>query len=111
MEGRQAPDFALNDLAGNRIRLADLRGHAILLDFWGTYCPPCKRATAFAEQLASDYKDAGLVVWGVTRDAPGDARSWLSFNHLSLPTLLDRDGAAFKAFEVEGIPVAILIDG
>ena len=109
-EGRQAPDFALNDLAGNRTRLADLRGHAILLDFWGTYCPPCKRATALAQQLASDYKDAGLAVWGVTRDTPADARSWLTYNHLTLPALLDPDGIAFKAFEVEGIPVAILID-
>ena len=109
-EGRDAPDFALKDFSGNRVRLEDLRGHAILLDFWGSYCAPCKRATAFAEQLASAYKNAGLVVWGVTRDTPGDARSWLNFNHLSLPALLDQDGVAFKAFEVEGVPVAILID-
>jgi peroxiredoxin len=40
-----------------------------------------------------------------------DARLWLNFNHLTLPALLDRDGAAYRAFEVEGVPVAILIDG
>jgi peroxiredoxin len=109
-EGRDAPDFALDDLSGNRVRLADLRGHPILLDFWGSYCAPCKRATALAEQFADAYKKAGLVVWGVTRDTPGDARSWLNFNHLGLPALLDPDGVAFKRFEVEGVPVAILID-
>ncbi len=110
-EGRSAPDLALKDFSGNRVRLADFRGHVILLDFWASYCAPCKRATVFAEQLATVYKNAGLVVWGVTRDTPGDARSWLNSNHMSLPALLDQDGAAFKAFEVEGVPVAILIDG
>ncbi len=109
-EGRDAPDFTLNDLSGNRVRLADLRGHAVLLDFWDSSCAPCRRATAFAEQLASAYKNAGLVVWGVTRDEPSVARSWLNFNRLSLPALLDREGTAFKAFAVEGVPVAILID-
>lgn len=76
----------------------------------GSYCAPCKGAAALAEQLAGAYGDAGLVVWGVTQDTPADARSWLKFNHLSLPALLDREGAIFKAFEVEGVPVSILID-
>ncbi|HEX3877955.1 MAG TPA: TlpA disulfide reductase family protein [Bryobacteraceae bacterium] len=110
-KGREAPDIALNDLSGNRVRLAELRGHAVLLDFWGSYCAPCKRATALSEQLAAAYRDAGLIVWGVTQDTVDDARLWLNFNHLTLPALLDRDGAAYRAFEVEGVPVAILIDG
>jgi peroxiredoxin len=109
-QGRSAPDLTLNDLFGNRVGLADLHGRPVLLDFWASYCGPCKRATAFSEQLANTYRQAGLVVWSVTRDTPDDARSWLNFNHLTLPVLLDGDGAAFKAFQVEGVPVVILID-
>src|SRR5581483_10071000 len=98
------------DLQGHRVRLADLRGHAVLLDFWASFCAPCRRAAAFSEQLGKTYHDAGLIVWGITQDTPEDAKKWLNFNHLSLPALLDSDGAAFKAFQVDGIPVAILID-
>jgi peroxiredoxin len=102
--------LTLNDLSGNRVRLEDLHGHPVLLDFWASYCPPCKRATAFSEKLAKTYRQAGLIVWGVTQDTPDGARSWLNFNHLTLPVLLDADGVAFKAFQVAGVPVVILID-
>ncbi len=108
--GRPAPDLTLTDLSGNRVRLAELHGHPVLLDFWASYCGPCKRAAALSEQLANTYRQAGLIVWSLTEDTPSDARLWLKFNHLSLPVLLDRDGVAFKTFQVEGVPVAILID-
>lgn len=109
-QGRTAPDLMLDDLSGNRVRLADLHGHPILLDFWASYCGPCRRVAAISEELSVRYRGSGLVVWGVTQDTLDDTRLWLRFNHLSLPTLLDGNGAAFKAFEVEGVPVTVLID-
>ena len=108
--GREIPDLTLGDLAGNRVSLSSLRGKPLLLDFWASYCGPCKAATALTEKLAEDYRGAGLQVWTITQDTTDDAQAWLAFNHYSLPTLVDPNGVAFKAFEMQGVPQTILID-
>jgi len=108
--GRSIPDLTLTQLSGSSMSLRELRGRPILLDFWGSYCGPCRPITLHAQELANKYKPSGLMVLTLTRDTAQDARLWTEHYHVSLPVLLDPDGAAFKAFEVQGIPVAILID-
>jgi peroxiredoxin len=108
--GRSIPDLVARDLDGHNVNVASFRTKATLLDFWGSYCVPCKRTTAKIEQIARDYRALGLAAWGITQDSSEDARAWLAANRLSLPTLLDPDSTLFKAFEVGGIPVTILLN-
>jgi peroxiredoxin len=108
--GRPMPALTLMQLSGTPVNLADLRGKPVFLDFWGSYCPPCKPGTLMAQEFKKRYQSSGLVVLTVTQDTAEDARLWTSYNHVTLPVLLDADGAAFKAFEIGGIPEAIFID-
>jgi len=90
--------------------LTGLRGKPILLDFWGNYCGPCRLTALHAQELANKYKPSGLIVLTLTQDTAQDARLWTDHHHVSLPVLLDPDRAAFKAFDVQGVPVTIFID-
>jgi peroxiredoxin len=107
--GKPVPDVTLNQLTGTAIKLAALRGKPLLLDFWASYCGPCKRTTLHAQELQERYKSSGLQVLTFTQDSAEDARAWSDYNHVTLPVLLDPDGAAFKAFEARGVPITILI--
>lgn len=107
--GRTAPEFALQQLSGTPVNLSQLRGKVVLLDFWESYCGPCRRTTLYAQELQKRYGASGLVVLTLTRDTPGDARLWTDQNHITLPVLLDSNGAAFRAFDVQGVPVTVLI--
>jgi peroxiredoxin len=108
--GRSIPDLKLTQLSGSSVSLAKLRGKPILLDFWGSYCGPCRLATLHAEELANRFKSSGLIVLTLTQDTAQDAKLWTDHYHVDLPVLLDPNGAAFKAFDVQGVPVAILVD-
>ena len=108
--GRSIPDLKLAELSGSSVSLGQLRGKPILLDFWAIYCGPCRRTTLHAQELANQYKSSGLTVLTLTQDTAKDAKLWTDYNHVNLPVLLDSEGAAFKAFDVQGVPVAILVD-
>lgn len=107
--GRAIPDLTLTQLSGPPLKLAALQGKPLLLDFWGSYCGPCKRATQHAQDLEQRYHASGLAVVTFTQDSAADARAWADYNHVTLPIVLDADGAAFKAFDIQGVPVTILI--
>lgn len=108
--GRPAPDLTLSQLSGMPVKLSELHGKPVLLDFWGSYCGPCRRVTLHAQDLQKRYGASGLVVLTLTQDTQADATLWANYNHVTLPVLLDSNGAAFKAFEIQGIPVTIFID-
>ena len=109
--GRALPDLTFQQLSGPPIKLTDLLGKPVLLDFWASYCPPCKVATLHAQELAERYQTSGLRVITFTQDNADDAKLWAAYNHVTLPIVLDQDQTAFKAFDVNGIPVTILADG
>jgi cytochrome c biogenesis protein CcmG/thiol:disulfide interchange protein DsbE len=108
--GRSIPDLTPAQLSGSSVRLAELRGKPILLDFWGSYCAPCRRIALHAQELARQYKSSGLTVLTLTQNTPQDASLWTDHYHVNLPVLLDPDGAAFKAFDIPGVPATILVD-
>lgn len=105
MGGPRGSRIRAGQLSGAPLKLSELRGKAVLLDFWGSYCGPCRRTTLYAQDLQKRYGASGLVVLTLTRDTPGDAKLWTDQNHATLPVLLDSDGTALKAFDVQGIPV------
>ena len=67
---REAPDFTLADLSGSSISLHEFRGSPVLLDFWATWCPPCRRSIPELVELQRKYRDRGLVILGISLDDP-----------------------------------------
>jgi thiol-disulfide isomerase/thioredoxin len=108
-----APLEAFTDLAGNRIRLADLKGRVVLLNFWATWCAPCIREMPSLDRLQAGLGERGLAVVAVSIDRGGAEvirpfAKRLGLAHLGL--YHDPKGALFRAFGVTGLPTSFLID-
>jgi peroxiredoxin len=109
---RPAPPFTLSDPNGVTYSLEDYRGQAVLLNFWATWCEPCKAEMAELDDFAHEFREAGFQVLAV--NVLEDAASIRRFGdelQLTLPLLVDRDGAVNKAYSVQGLPTSYLIDG
>ncbi len=106
-----APDFSLRDLDGQSLRLSDYRGKVVLLNFWATFCSPCRREMPALEKLWRDYRGQGLVVLAVAADrgAPDHVRRFIEEGGYSFPVVLDPNGAARKAYEVVALPMTYII--
>jgi peroxiredoxin len=108
--GTQAPDFALNDLGGHPIKLSELKGKVVLLDFWATWCAPCREALPNLELLNRDFKDKGLVVLGIDGEESQDQAAFLSKFGYTFRSLVDPEDKVKNLFGVGGIPTRVLID-
>ena len=107
---RPAPDFALTGLDGNRWRLADLAGKVVVLNFWATWCGPCRTEMPHYQELVNAYAPEDDVVFlAITTDGdPAVTRSFLGANGYEFPTLLD-DGTSTD-YQVTGVPSHFVID-
>ena len=76
--GHDAPDFVLTDLQGNTVKLSDLRGKAVVLNFWATWCPPCKEEIPWLVDLQKRYGSQGLQIVGISMD-DGDPKDVVKF--------------------------------
>lgn len=107
-----APDFSFTSSEGEHITLEDLRGKVVLLDFWGTWCPPCVESVPELRGLHKRYsKEASFVLLGISSD--GDENEWREFtakNKMVWPQYRDRDRRIQRAFGVRAFPTYILID-
>ncbi|HSK79533.1 MAG TPA: TlpA disulfide reductase family protein [Thermoanaerobaculia bacterium] len=116
--GQPAPDVTLRTLDGGTVRLADLRGSVVVLDFWATWCVPCWEALAHTEELAAWAKSSGLPVkvfaLNTMENAKGEelhrqVAEFLRAKKLDLPVLLDSVHDAFSAFHEPGLPSLVII--
>jgi peroxiredoxin len=108
---RLAPDFELPDLRGRRLRLQDLRGHVVLLNFWATWCGPCQEEMPAMERLARDFADRGLLVVAVNHEeAQAVVADFVRDHGLTFPVLLDPDGGVAERYRVVGLPTSYVID-
>jgi thiol-disulfide isomerase/thioredoxin len=108
---RPAPLLALSDLDGRAWTLAALRGRPVMLNFWASWCEPCRAEMPSLDLLAARHERDGLVVLTVNfKDGVDTIRRFLDAVPLTLPVLLDRDGAVARAWGVSVLPTTLLID-
>jgi peroxiredoxin len=105
-----APGFQLADVNGGQVSLADFKGKVVILDFWATWCPPCKREIPDFIQLQNQYGAKGLQIVGIALDQPGKVKSFVRDNGMNYTVLLGTDEVSARYGGVESIPTTFVIN-
>jgi peroxiredoxin len=106
-----APDFTVPGLTGGPLRLADFRGRVVLLNFWATWCPPCREEMPSMERLYQRYRERGFTILALSVDRNVAAiPGFVDGFRLTFPIGLDPDGAVAKAYRMRALPTTIVID-
>ena len=112
-KGFLAPDFTLADPQGKSYTLSTLRGQAVVVNVWATWCPPCKEEMPALEAAYRQYRSQGLTVLGVNatdQDLPLEIRPFMQEYALSFPVLLDETGDVGRRYEVRSLPSTFFIN-
>ena len=119
MVGASAPEFSLSLVAngdalggdGAPLRISQLRGQAVLLDFWATWCGYCRAQAPIVDGLAQHWRDKGVVVVGVSTDRAdeGDPGRFARAHGMTFPIVSDPSGAASRAYGVESLPTLVIL--
>jgi thiol-disulfide isomerase/thioredoxin len=106
-----APDFQLGALSGKTESLAGYKGQVVMLNFWATWCGPCRQEMPVLEQLHKKYKPMGFTMIGVNvePDSAGAAK-WLTATPVSFPILFDTESKVSKLYAVGGMPSTVIVD-
>jgi peroxiredoxin len=112
LPGEPAPAFEGRPLTGRAsVRLDDYRGKVVLLDFWASWCPACRRSLPWLERLHRAHSAAGLEVLSVNVDErPADARRFLARHRVGFPVIDDSQGAIAALYDAQDLPSSYLID-
>jgi peroxiredoxin len=109
--GQPAPDFRLRTLDGRTVSLSSLRGRPVIVNFWASWCNPCRREFPLLEQTIKRYKADKLTVVGISfQDIDADARRFAKQEHATWPLAVDANGAAAKVYGVRSVPTSYFID-
>ncbi|HSB45679.1 MAG TPA: TlpA disulfide reductase family protein [Nitrospira sp.] len=111
--GKEAPDFALTDLNDKPIRLSDFRGKVVFLNFWATWCKPCREEMPSMEILNKNFEKDGLVILAVSIDrvtTTKDIPPFVKGMNLTFPVLIDSWGKTDKPYKRMGVPETFIID-
>ena len=111
--GSRLPDFSVNDLGGNALSSANLRGKVVLIDFWATWCQPCKKEMPGYQKLADTYGPRGLVVVGFKFDNMPDTEDPLQFAKsigVHYPLAVASDDVRQRFGGIEGLPTTMIYD-
>ena len=109
--GNLAPDFQLQYLDGNTVSLSDLRGSPVIINFWATWCGPCRSEMPFIQEIYNEWQDRGLVILAINlRETSSLVSQFIQDNNLSFPVLLDANGNVALEYNVTGIPTTFFID-
>ena len=111
-EGFAAPDFSLAALDGSLVRLSDFRGQVVVINFWASWCPPCRAEMPAFQRVARSSMGTGLAILGVNataQDSPSRARDFAADLALEFPILLDDTGEVNRLYLVRALPTTILV--
>jgi peroxiredoxin len=107
----KAPNFTLKSNSGKNIKLTELRGQVILLNFWASWCGPCRQEMPLLEKLQQRYSALGFTVLGVNvEEDPSKAKSLLKDIPVSFPILFDTQNTVSKLYDVSAMPSTVMID-
>ena len=107
---RQNADFTLSDLDGKSWTLQQLRGNVVLVNFWATWCPPCRKELPDLNALYDCFKDQGFVILGITNEDADKVKPFEDQHPASYPILLDPGDQVHKQFRIVGIPRTLIYD-
>jgi peroxiredoxin len=106
-----APDFTLRSVGGPNLRLAEQRGQVVMVNFWATWCGPCRQEMPHLSRLYERYRSAGFVLLGVNVDDDPRAAAELAAKlGVKFPVLLDTDKTVSRTYDMSAMPATLLID-
>ena len=111
LAGQSAPDFVLKSAAGENLRLSEYRGDVVMINFWATWCGPCRDEMPLLDELYGRYQRVGFRLLGVNID-DDTRRAMAMVDELGVrfPVLFDEKEEVSKLYEVEAMPVTVLVD-
>lgn len=112
-EGFLAPDFTLDMLAGGEITLSDLRGKAVVVNLWASWCPPCRAEMPAIQRVYERNRERGLEVLAVNttyQDRESDAAAFVQEYGLGFPILMDRTGEVSRGYQLRALPSTFFVD-
>lgn len=105
-----APDFTLTTFGGKQVQLSSLRGKVVLLDFWATWCGPCRYDMPYVQELYEELKPRGLEVYGVNTEGNNKAVNYLNQFNYTFPNLIDRTMDVARLYKIRAIPTFVVVD-
>src|SRR6266699_2743247 len=109
-ERRQQANFTLTELGGKKWTLKEQRGKVVVVNFWATWCPPCRKEMPDLETLYKQFKDQGLVILAISDEDAGKVAPFIAEQKVTYPILLDPGRKVNELFQIEGIPKTFVYD-
>lgn len=109
--GELAPDFTLKSTQGENFNLSEQRGQIIVINFWASWCGPCRKEMPMLESLHNKYNNLGVSVWGINVEQENQAgKDFLADLNLSFPIFFDSSNKIAANYQVEAMPTTVIID-
>jgi peroxiredoxin len=109
--GQPAPQFTLGARGGHDVSLAQYKGDVVMLNFWASWCGPCRQEMPLLESIYEKYSKLGFVLLGVNVEPDSNAANdWLKATPVSFPILYDKESKVSRLYDVEGMPSTVIID-
>ena len=107
----QAPDFTLKSLEGGNLRLEEYRGQVVLINFWASWCGPCRQEMPLLDRLHHRYEDTGFAVLGVNVEGEvKPAQEIVDKTNVTFPVLIDEDQKVSEMYNLEAMPSTVVVD-
>lgn len=110
--GRLAPELQLENLAGEQVRLSDLRGQPVMINFWAVWCGYCRTELPEMQEVYEAYRDRGFVILAVdVQEERSEVQPFVEELGLTFPILLDSKGEVSRSYRIRGLPTTYFVDG
>jgi len=109
--GQKAPDFTLKSMVGKNLNLVEQRGNILLINFWASWCAPCRKEMPELQALQEKYQDLGFSVWGINVEQENQAgRKFLADLKLTFPIFFDAKNTLSATYQVAAMPTSVIVD-